>query len=194
MTIGGAFSLGAVILPCGAYTVREASFFRGGEWQVPVPFVPNTALPYASGVGTDSKRERHGIIMTDQSYAPTDNIGYLRFSVGTAGNTLPVRDATVYVYTEGGGSRALLYTLVSDEDGITSTVALPTPPLAESFLPRGPIPFSTYSIYATKEGFYPSEGRTVPLFPSITSIQPINLIPVSALPDGASSVEGGITE
>lgn len=134
--------------------------------------------------------------MTNQSYAPRDNIGHLRFSVGTAGNTIPVRDATVYVYTEGNGNgkRELLYTLISDEDGITSTVSLPTPPLSESFLPQGPIPFSTYSIYAIKDGFYPLEGRTVPLFPGITSIQPINLIPVTEIPDNASVGEGGIFE
>ena len=124
------------------------------------------------------------------------SFGYLRFSVGTAGGTIPVEGAKVYVYTDpdNGSEGQLLYTLTTDEDGITETITLPTPPLSESFSPDFPKPYSTYNIFAVKNGYYPTEGRTVPLFPGITSIQPVNLVPVSELPAVPAPMEDRIYE
>ena len=128
---------------------------------------------------------------------PTEgSFGYLRFSVGTADNTIPLEEANVYVYTDpgNGDDGRLLYTLTTDEDGITETVTLPTPPLSESFSPDYPKPYSTYNIFASKEGYYPTEGRTVPLFPGITSIQPVNLVPVSLMQGAPMPMEDRIYE
>lgn len=122
--------------------------------------------------------------MTNNMNTPTPpegSFGYLRFAVTSADGTIPIDDAIVYVYTdpEEGSEGQLLYTLVTNIDGITETITLPTPPLSESFSPEDPKPYSTYNVFASKSGYYPTEGRTVPLFPGITSIQPINLIPLS---------------
>ena len=124
------------------------------------------------------------------------SFGYLRFAVGTADNTIPIDGANVYVYSDpdDGSEGILLYTLTSDMDGITETITLPTPPLSESFSPDYPKPYSTYNVFVAKNGYYPTEGRTVPLFPGITSIQPINLVPVSELPGAPAPMEEGIYE
>ncbi len=116
--------------------------------------------------------------------------GFLKFSVGTAGGTVPLKDVNVYIYTdpEGDDEGRLLYTLVTDEDGLTETVTLPTPPLAESFSPEYPKPYSTYNIFAVRDGYIPTGGRTVPLFPGITSIQPINLVPASDFAEGGGAL------
>lgn len=134
--------------------------------------------------------------MTNNINSPSDgNFGFLKFAVGTASGAIPLKDAAVYVYTdpEDGGEGKLLYTLMTNMDGLTETVTLPTPPLSESFSPEYPKPYSTYKVFATKQGYYPTEGRTVPLFPGITSIQPINLIPVSALPGAPAPMEDNNT-
>lgn len=119
------------------------------------------------------------------------SFGFLRFSVGSADNTIPQEGAAVYVYTDpaDGGEPALIYTLITNADGLTDTVTLPTPPLSESFSPEYLKPYSTYSVFVSKNGFYPSDGRTVPLFPGVTSIQPINLIPLSAFPDAVPPID-----
>ncbi len=132
-----------------------------------------------------------GGIMTNTQNISDGSFGFLRFAVGSADNTIPQAGATVYVYTdpENGSDGTLLYTLVSNEDGLTDTVTLPTPPLSESFSPEYPKPYSTYNVFVTKNGFYPTEGRTVPLFPGITSIQPINLIPLSELPGAPAPID-----
>lgn len=129
--------------------------------------------------------------MTQNITSRDGDFGYLRFAVGTASGTIPLNDAAVYVYTDpsDGDEGRLLYTLMTNEDGLTETVTLPTPPLSESFSPESPKPYSTYNVFAAKQGFYPTEGRTVPLFPGITSIQPINLIPLSEIPDTPAPIE-----
>lgn len=130
--------------------------------------------------------------MTNNTSIPEGgNFGFLRFSVSTAYNTIPLKDATVYVYTDpsNGDEGTLLYTLTTNVDGLTETVTLPTPPLSESLSPEYPKPYSTYNVFAAKQGYYPTEGRTVPLFPGITSIQPINLIPVSEIPGAPAPME-----
>ena len=129
--------------------------------------------------------------MTQNITSRNGDFGYLRFAVGTASGTIPLKDAAVYVYTDpsDGDEGRLLYTLMTNEDGLTETVTLPTPPLSESFSPESPKPYSTYNVFAVKQGFYPTEGRTVPLFPGITSIQPVNLIPLSEIPDAPAPIE-----
>lgn len=130
--------------------------------------------------------------MTYNNIPPTGgDFGFLRFSVGTASNTIPLKDAAVYVYTDpvNGDEGRLLYTLRTNEDGLTETITLPTPPLSESFSPEYPRPYSTYNVFASMDGYYPTEGRTVPLFPGITSIQPINLIPVSEMPGAPAPID-----
>ncbi|MBE6708216.1 MAG: hypothetical protein E7578_03110 [Ruminococcaceae bacterium] len=129
--------------------------------------------------------------MNTNTTPPQGSFGFLRFAVGTASNTIPLKDAAVYVYTDpsNGDEGRLLYTLMTNEDGITETITLPTPPLSESFSPESLKPYSTYNVFAAKQGFYPTEGRTVPLFPGITSIQPINLIPLSEMPGAPAPKE-----
>ena len=59
----------------------------------------------------------------------------------------------MYVYTDptNGDEGRLLYTLKTNEDGLTETITLPTPPLSESFSPEYPKPYSTYNVFASKE-------------------------------------------
>lgn len=118
--------------------------------------------------------------MTENTAAPErDGVGYLRLKAESAAGALPVMGATVYVYAA--GDDRPLYVLSTDMDGLTATVALPTPPEKESFSPKYPHPYSSYRVFVTKDGYYPSEGNTVPLFPGITSIQPVNLVPLSQM-------------
>ncbi len=124
--------------------------------------------------------------MTNQN---DGSFGFLRFAVGTADNTIPLEDANVFIYTDPSDESEgeLLYTLVTDSDGLTETVTLPTPSIEESYSPESPKPYSTYNVFVTRSGYSPTEGRTVPLFPGITSIQPVNMIP-------AGSSMGGMTQ
>ena len=113
-----------------------------------------------------------------------DNFGYLRVMVGGADNTLPLGGALVYIYSDAEHGRRLIYSLMTNEDGLTDTVALPTPPLSDSFDETQPVkPYTNYLMIVQKNGYIPINERTVPVFPGITSLQKINMIP---LPEGGA--------
>lgn len=133
-----------------------------------------------------NKRERTVTYMT--SNTPPESFGYLKFEVASGDGTIPIRDALIYVYSEeGDGSRArLLHSLTTDEDGLTRTIQLPAPPIAESLTPEMDTPYTSYYIVVKKPGFAEIEGREVPVFPGITSIQQINMI---ALPEPFAPTE-----
>ena len=102
-----------------------------------------------------------------------DSIGYLIVKVTTARGAIPLADASVNVRDASG----VLFSLRSNRDGQTERIALPTPPRANSETPEGGVPYATYTVDVTKEGYLPQTFENVPIFPSILSIQPAVMIP-----------------
>ena len=72
------------------------------------------------------------------------------------------------------GKAVIRKILFSDQNGRTETAVLS----AEA--PEGS-PYKPYIIKVTAEGYYASDDITVPIFPDIKSVQPVDLIP---LPEG----------
>ncbi len=106
--------------------------------------------------------------------------GYLRLRVTSAGGALPVSGAVVTVseYTPD-GTGEVLYSLRTNEGGLTDTVALPTVPAADSMKPGAERPYSVYSVVVKKDGYYTVEGVAVPIFDKIVALQPVNMIPLT---------------
>ncbi len=106
--------------------------------------------------------------------------GYLKLRVTSAGGALPVSGAVVTIseYTTD-GSGEVLYSLRTNEGGLTDTVALPTVPASDSMRPGAERPYSVYSVIVKKDGYYPVEGVAVPIFDKIVALQPVNMIPIT---------------
>ena len=114
-------------------------------------------------------------LQNDQHY------GRLVVRASAASGAVPVPNATVIVRSaENGIPVRVLGVLTTDESGITFPLAIATPPLSESLVPGGKHPFSEISAEITADGYYTSVNINIPIYPGITSIQPVNLIP---LPD-----------
>lgn len=105
--------------------------------------------------------------------------GTLVVSVFTAGGALPVEDALVIIRGSEQGGSGILTVLYTDQSGNTPRITLPTPPASESESPGVPKPYATYNIEVDKENFYPRSFINVPVFAGTTSIQPVNLIPMT---------------
>ena len=117
-----------------------------------------------------------------------DSIGFLLANVKTANGALPIEGATVTIY---GGSTLnqdgspsflrnnIIYTLKTDKNGKTEKVALSTKSKDLSLSPDNPIPYDSYNITVTADGFYDASYLGVPVFQGITSLQGANLIPLS---------------
>jgi hypothetical protein len=109
-----------------------------------------------------------------------ESIGYLVVSVTTANGALPVADALVLVYEGANGEGAdAVYTLRTDKMGKTQRVALKALPAELSQNYGSKNNFKTYSVYTYADGYYYNTYTSVPIFQGITSIQPVELIPLS---------------
>ncbi len=120
-------------------------------------------------------------------YSSEISVGYLTVMVSTARGAIPLEGATVNIRADKAESSEILYSLLSDRDGKTPKVSLPTPPIENSGSPSNKDVFATYNIDVFKDGYQPLFFHNVPIFPSILSVQPAVMVPVENLdpyPDG----------
>ena len=63
---------------------------------------------------------------------------------------------------------------------MTKFISLPAPAKGFSMGPGGAeIPYSSYDVEASAEGYYTKRIRNVAIFPGVNSYQAINMIPIS---------------
>ena len=111
------------------------------------------------------------------------NYGQLVVQVSAAAGAVPIQNASVIIRAEDeDGNIRILGVLQTDESGITSPFAVPTPPLSQSLSPGGKKPYSEIITEVFADGYYATVNLNIPVYPGITSIQPVTLVP---LPDSA---------
>ncbi len=115
---------------------------------------------------------------TSQPQLPST--GYLVVKVSTARGAIPIEGASVNIRGAEQENSQIIYSLTTDSDGKTEKIALPTPPRELSETPGAVAPYALYDIDVFKDGYSDLFIHKVPLFGSITAIQPAILIP---LPD-----------
>lgn len=108
--------------------------------------------------------------------AASQTVGYLMIKAGTGG-VYPVEGAVVTVTSAEEGVR-LTRVLTTDREGKTERLTLPAKPAALSEVPGNEQPYTQYNITVRAEGFFPVTNLNVPIFAEITTVQPINLIPL----------------
>lgn len=113
----------------------------------------------------------------DLSKAPQN--GYLIVKVTTARGSIPLPDASVNIRGGSLEKSSVIYSLTTDMDGETQRVSLPTPDISLSETPEGSLPYALYNIDVFKDGYSPSYFHNVPVFPSIISVQPAVMLPLS---------------
>lgn len=108
---------------------------------------------------------------------PENSYGYLQIKVRTAGGAIPVSRAIVTVKDENENLLAVFFT---DESGSTPILKVLAPPKENTSAPdSGGVPFFQYNIDTDKAGYRSVRNIGVPVYPGITSIQPVELIPIS---------------
>ena len=108
-----------------------------------------------------------------------ENQGYIIIKVSTARGAIPLEDAAVSIRGASAENSGIIYSLRTTSDGLTKKVSLPAPNISLSESPGNPFPFSTWNIDVFKEGYIPAYFQNVPVYSSITSVQPAILIPFS---------------
>ena len=117
----------------------------------------------------------------NNAYGSTDpqTTGYLIVKVSTARGAIPLQDAAVNIRGAIDSTSGVIYSLTTNSDGQTPKVSLPTPELYYSDSPDNPIPYALYNVDVFKDGYVPMYFNNVPIFPSVISVQPAVMLPLS---------------
>ena len=109
-----------------------------------------------------------------------ENFGNIRVRTYAASGALPIDGVLVKIYGTDDYNKDVIYSLLTDEDGITRELSVPAPPRAYSAAPGAKeTPYSVYNVEISKSGFYPKRIDNVPIFQGINAVLPIEMIPLS---------------
>ena len=118
------------------------------------------------------------------------SVGYIRVQAVTSRADIPIANATVTITgTDQNGARTLLSLQRTDESGFTKTVSVQTPALANSLSPDQLQGWTNVTVTVTHPGFEGIIVDKVQIFPGITTIQKMLLIPLTQLPGEFDTTE-----
>lgn len=106
--------------------------------------------------------------------------GILQVRVYRASEALPIPNAIVRIMGADEYSSDVKISKLTDSDGTTEEIKLPTPGISLSLTPSPPsAPYSVFDIDVTKEGYYPKKIFNVPIFAGTKASLPIEMIPIA---------------
>lgn len=108
--------------------------------------------------------------------------GYLVAKAYMSYAQIPLEDVAVVVTSQDGTAIAMRLT---GRSGLTERIPIPTPEKAESLEPEehGQKPFTNITVCAYKNKFEQIFARNVQIFPDVTTVQNLEMVPLSELPD-----------
>ena len=117
--------------------------------------------------------------MNNENGAEPYGMGYLVVRVSTANGAIPLVGAHVTVRGGEEDNSDFYRSVYSGASGLTEKIALPAPPRALGDAPSngGRKPYSLYSIDVFFDGYTDLFFVNVPIFDTVTSIQPANMVP-----------------
>ena len=108
--------------------------------------------------------------------------GYLQVRAYTSNAEIPLKDVAITV-TDSAGS-AIAMRLTNRSGLLDEPITIPVPPIAAGQTPdTGIIPFSTVTVRAYIKNYEEITAEQVQLFPNTVTIQNLEMIPISELPD-----------
>lgn len=116
--------------------------------------------------------------------------GYIRVQTVTSRAEIPIQSATVTVTgTDQSGARTLLSLQRTDASGLTKAVSIVTPALSNSLSPDQQQGWTTVTVTATHPGFEGIIVDGVQIFPGVTTLQKMRMIPLSQPPGAFDETE-----
>ena len=114
-----------------------------------------------------------------------NNFGTFQARAYTASGALPVPRAVVKITGADETNGDIQYSLVTDLDGLTDQIRLPTAEKNYSLEPDSrEAPYSIYDIQITKNGYYTKTIHSIPIFEGTLAVLPIEMIPLSYTENG----------
>ena len=105
--------------------------------------------------------------------------GKLIVNVRTASGALPVQDARITVYSASDNGTPVS-SVTSDRSGLSPLLTLPAPPRMLTMQPGADVkPYAEYTVVTSADGYYTVTNTNLPVYSGVTSIQPVELIPIA---------------
>ena len=115
------------------------------------------------------------------------NTGSIQVYAYTSLARYPLQNVAIAVTTTDGTALAMRLT---DRNGRIEPISLPVPQKSESQSPDPPeVPFTTVNLYAHLQGYEQVEAENLQVFADTTTIQDLEMIPLSEFPDAWDKVE-----
>ena len=112
-----------------------------------------------------------------------DDFGTLRVRATSASGALPISGAIIHIIGADEENRDFVKSLITDKDGITPKIDLPTPKRSYSLTPEEEeTPYAIYDVEAVADGYYTKRIVGVAIFSGINAILPLNMIQSSLKP------------
>ena len=114
--------------------------------------------------------------------------GYIQVRAFESYAQIPLKDVAVSITDSSGGAIALR--LTNRNGALDAPVEVNVPGLAESQRPdTGVIPFAVVNLYARLENYEAIEIENLQIFANTTTVQNLEMIPLSELPDSWNKFE-----
>lgn len=114
--------------------------------------------------------------------------GYIQVRVYTSKAQIPLENAAIMITAKDGSTIAMR---VTNQSGMLNTpIAIDVPDLSAGQTPdTGLIPFSVVDLYVWAQNYEAIEIKNLQIFPTITTSQPLEMIPLSEFPDSYNKLE-----
>ena len=107
--------------------------------------------------------------------------GFLQVRAYTSQAQYPLTDVAIVITASDGTAIAMALT---DRNGRIAPIPVPVPERSESLSPDpGERPFTVVNLYAHKRGYERVESENIQLFADTTTLQNLEMIPLSEFPD-----------
>lgn len=118
------------------------------------------------------------------------SIGFIKVQAVTSQAEVPVEGATVSI-TEAapGGGKELLSLQRTDESGLTAPISVDTPELSNSLTPDQPQGWTDVTVQVSHPNYDGIVVTRVQVFPGVTTVQEMVLIPRGAFPSDLGETE-----
>ena len=113
--------------------------------------------------------------------------GYIQVHAYTSKGQIPLQSVAVMITYPDGSAIAMRLT---DRSGLIEPVPITVPDLSAGLTPdTGVVPYSSINIYARLENYEQIEAENIQVFPNTVTLQNLEMIPLSELPDRWTKAE-----
>ena len=116
------------------------------------------------------------------------NIGYIQVHAYTAKAQLPLRNVAIAITNE--QEKIIALRMTNSSGKIDRPVEIQVPIPAAGLSPNtGIVPYTTVNLYAKVADYEEIEANNIQVFPGIITVQDLQMIPLSELPQYQNQVE-----